>query len=62
MTVTLNSTAPGRKLEFSTNGGQDFVAGKVDVTLTTLLMVAVLTPITHIRATGTAGDKLHIVL
>jgi hypothetical protein len=62
MTVTLNSSSPSRNIFVSTNGGADFVSVRPDVTLAPLLVAAILSPVTHVRVTGAAGDRLHIVL
>jgi hypothetical protein len=54
--LTLKSADAGRKIEISTDGGTEYVEGIYDINTGTMLMIGILTPITHIRFTGVQGD------
>lgn len=57
-TITLNSSAAGRKIELSTNNGVEYFTPDADLSSsTTMLIVTVAAPFTHARLTGESGDK-----
>lgn len=61
MTVTLQSTSGTRKIEYSTDNGANYQTAIYDVDSVPELIVSLQSPITHIKATGVAGDKLTVV-
>lgn len=57
ITLTLNSSAAGRKIELSTNNGASFFQPQADLSSTTFtLIVTVTAPVTHAKFTGQAND------
>lgn len=59
--ITLNSSAVGRKIELSTNGGVEYFSPVLNVTSPTMLVTDVAAPITHIKVTGAINDTLLVV-
>lgn len=60
-TATLTSTNGSRAIEFCTDGGPtNYFTPTYDVTATAQLVVAALSPITHVRFTGAAGDAYRV--
>lgn len=55
-TVTLKSKAAGRKVELSTDGGTEYFSPQADAQSSTMLVVTVRAPVTHVRVTGESGD------
>lgn len=60
MTVTLKSAAGGRLIEISTDGGTEYFSPTVDTTSATMLVVAIMAPVSHIRLTGATSDAWSI--
>lgn len=61
-TITLNSSAVGRKIELSTDDLIGFVTPVLDPTSTsTKQVVSVQSPVTHVQFTGQAGDTWVMV-
>lgn len=56
LTVTLKSADATRKIEFSTDGGVEYFQPVYDTTSATMLVVAALASISHIRVTGVATN------
>jgi hypothetical protein len=54
--ITLKSSAAGRLIELSTDGGTEYFTPVVDVQSATMQIVVVNAPITHFRVTGAAAD------
>jgi len=59
-TVTLKSAAAGRLFEVSTDGGTEYFGVAPDVSSATQLVLSVISPITHMRITGTTNDSWRI--
>lgn len=60
-TVTLKSSAAGRKIELSTDGGVEYFTPTVDVgSSATMQIVTVTAPISHVKFTGIAGDAYRV--
>lgn len=59
-TLTLKSAAGGRAIEISTDGGVEYFVPVIDTTSATMLIVAILAPITHARFTGTTNDSWSV--
>lgn len=55
--ITLKSSAAGRLIELSTDGGTEYFTPAVDVQSATMQVLVVNAPITNIRITGAAGDR-----
>lgn len=55
-TVSLVSSAAGRLIELSTDGGATYFTPTYDNTSVGGISVAVLAPVSHARFTGIAGD------
>ncbi|MGJ8512957.1 hypothetical protein ACSFCC_11635 [Glaesserella parasuis] len=61
MTAQLTSTNGSRAIEFCADGvGVNYFTPTYDVSVTAQLVVAALSPITHIRFTGGAGDTYRV--
>ncbi|MBP1314280.1 hypothetical protein [Herbaspirillum sp. 1130] len=61
LTATLKSGVTAtRKIELSADGGDEFFPVDYDVTTATMLVLAIGTPISHIRFTGAAGDTWSV--
>lgn len=58
-TATLNSTAVGRKIEYSTDGGVNYRPSFS--TSTAQISLDMMAPVTHIRFTGQANDTWFIL-
>lgn len=59
--VTLKSSAGGRKIELSTDTGTEFFTPPTDTSSSaTMQIVTVEAPVTHVRFTGQADDKWFI--
>lgn len=54
-TITLKSADAGRKIELSSDGGVEYITPAYDTTTSTMLIVVVTAPISHIRFTGAAA-------
>jgi len=54
-TVTLNSTAAGRLIEISTDGGVNYNTFTPTITATPQLIAALTYPVSHVRLTGNAS-------
>jgi len=61
VTVTLQSSDPTRKIEFSTNGGIEYFEPEIDVTTPTMIITHYDAPITDIKITGAIGDTVVMV-
>jgi hypothetical protein len=62
MSITLDSTAGGRAIQLSTDGGVDFFAAVTPtLTMTSEIMYYCTYPITHIKVTGVANDTVTLV-
>lgn len=59
-TITLESSAAGRKIELSTNNGVEYFTPQYDQTSTTMLVVTLQVPVTHVRITGQANDTWSV--
>lgn len=55
-TVSLVSSAAGRLIELSTDGGATYFTPNYDNVSTGGISVAVLAPVSHVRFTGISGD------
>lgn len=55
-TMTLTSSAGGRLIELSSDGGLNYFTPTYDATTTPMINVSVNSPISHARFTGQAGD------
>lgn len=60
-TVTLKSSAGGRLIELSTDGGVEYFTPSYDKSTTTMAVLTVLAPVSHVRLTGAAGDAWVIL-
>lgn len=61
MSISLASTAVGRKIEVSVDGGINYVEPTTDYSITAEIVVSVLAPITHVKFTGAAGDAWRVL-
>jgi hypothetical protein len=61
LTITLTSVGAGRKIELSTDGGNEYFTPTIDTTSATMLIVTVNAPISNIKVTGAVSDKLTLV-
>jgi hypothetical protein len=61
ITVSLQSTEVGRKIEFSVDGGSYYFSPTLDIEITEEIITHATIPITHIKATGKAGDILTVL-
>lgn len=61
VTVTLKSSAVGRKIELSTDGGVEYFEPEIDVISATMIVVYIPGRITHLKATGSVSDSLIMV-
>lgn len=59
-TATLKSSAVGRKIELSTDG-VEFYTPIYDQNSATMLVVAILAPVSSVRFTGAAGDTWGVL-
>jgi hypothetical protein len=59
--ISLNSTAGGRLIELSVDGGLNFFAPVLDSTTTNQIAVVINAPFTHARITGVAGNLWRIL-
>lgn len=59
-TVTLSSTTGGRLIEVSTDDGVNYFAPTLDATQTNFINVALKAPVSHVRITGSIGDRWSI--
>ncbi len=59
-TATLKSSDAGRKIELSTDGGVEFFTPTLDVTSTTMQVLYIRAPVSHIKFTGAIGDTWSI--
>lgn len=60
-TVTLNSSAPGRLIRLSCNGGVTYFTPTPNHSDTTMQIVGVTIPVTHVQITGAANDTWSIL-
>jgi hypothetical protein len=60
MTATLNSSAPGRLIELSSDGGGTFYTPARDAEIGSMINVAILAPVSHVRFTGVTLDKWQV--
>lgn len=60
-TLTLDSTAVGRLIELSTDGGVNYFTPTYDATTTPMINVSLLSKATHARFTGQASDNWSIL-
>lgn len=58
--ITLTSTAVGRLIEFSTDGGVIYFSPTLNVSLVNQISTVAAGPITHIRLTGQANDTWRV--
>lgn len=61
ITATLNSSAGGRKIELSTNGGVEYFTPSYDINSATMLVAVILGLVTHIKFTGATSDTWSIL-
>jgi hypothetical protein len=61
VTVTLKSADVTRKLEVSTDGGEEYFALAIDEISATQLVSTINGPITHLKATGAINDLLKLL-
>lgn len=59
-TAVLDSSAGGRLIEVSADGGTIFQTPPVDMAIASQQIVAIKSPMSHVRFTGTAGDAWQI--
>ena len=61
-TVAFNSDTAGRKIELSFDGGTVFhdMAGQLDLSVSTQLVLSVLAPISNIKVTGDIADTVIV--
>lgn len=59
-TITLKSSAAGRKIELSTDGGTEYFTPSYDTTTTTMLVLTITAPVSHVRFTGVANDTWSV--
>jgi hypothetical protein len=59
-TITLKSSAAGRLIELSTDGGTEYFTLAPDNASATLLAGAIKAPVSHVRVTGAADDTWRI--
>lgn len=59
--ITLKSSDVTRKIEISTDGGTEYFQPIIDITTATSLFLTIAAPITNVKVTGIAGDKLVMV-
>lgn len=60
VTITLKSSAAGKALTISTDGGNEFFTPVIDTTTATMLVLIINAPVTHIKATGAINDTLTV--
>ena len=61
VTVTLNTTDAGKKIELSTDGGTLFFQPTYDTSHANQLIVIVNAPVTHVKFTGNVADTYTIL-
>ncbi len=59
-TAVLNSSAGGRLIEVSADGGTIYQTPPVDMTVASQQIVSIKSPMSHVRFTGTPGDVWQI--
>lgn len=59
-TITLKSAAAGRKIEISTDDGQEYFTPNPDTSSATMQVLSLTAPVSHVRITGAANDKWSI--
>lgn len=59
-TATLTSTAGGRLIELSTDGGNNFFTPTYDANTTAMINVSIASAVSHVRFTGSANDPWSI--
>ena len=60
MTATLSSALITRRIEFSSDGGANYWTPIYDANTATMCNVGIMSPISHVRFTGSDGDKWNI--
>ena len=61
LTVTLKSSAAGRKIELSTDFGTEYFTPTPDTSSTTTMQIVTIdAPVTNVRVTGQANDRWYI--
>lgn len=60
-TITLKSSAGGRLIELSTDGGIEYFTPSYDRSSVTMAVVTVTAPVSHVRLTGAANDSWVIL-
>jgi len=60
-TITFNSEDVGRKIELTSNNGEEYFEPTADITSATMLVLVVNSPITGIKFTGAIGDTIVVV-
>lgn len=59
-TITLKSADAGRKIELSTDDGSEYFTPVIDTTSSTMLVVSLRAPVSHVRFTGAASNTWSI--
>jgi len=59
-TITLNTTYASKLIELSTDGGILYFTPAYNTSHASQLIVAISSPVSHVRFTGTAGDAWSI--
>jgi hypothetical protein len=59
--ITLKSADGGRKIELSTDGGVEYYTPTVDHTSSTMQVILMAFPVTHVRFTGVLNDTYKIL-
>lgn len=61
LTVTLKSSDAARKIELSTDGGIEYFVPPYSQTSSTLIVVTIDAPVTHIKFTGATNDTWGVL-
>lgn len=61
LTATLVSTAVGRLIELSADGGTTYFTPTLEIDVTALAICTISNPITNIRVTGDIGDTFTLL-
>lgn len=60
-TLNLESTAPTRKIEISTDGGKSWITPELDQSSAQNISVAIYAPITSVKFTGSVNDLWSVL-
>jgi hypothetical protein len=61
VTVSLKSSDPTRKIEYSVDGGEEYFVDQPDLISATMLVTDISARITHLKITGAVGNIVKLV-